>query len=152
MLPFRPIRLLTVDELISMIGEEEGIQGVTILGGEPLDQSDGLVLLARLIKNNGLDLMLYTGYELNAIPDEASRTLLNLSDIVVSGPYIESERDTSLRWRGSRNQTITFIEGHRNALAQIEERNEVEIHLSDNGEMVLLGYPDEELRRIFYGS
>ena len=37
----------------------------------------------------------------------------NLCDVVVDGPYIEKERDLSLSFRGSKNQTIRRIKRKR---------------------------------------
>ncbi|MBQ9325249.1 MAG: 4Fe-4S cluster-binding domain-containing protein [Clostridia bacterium] len=49
------------------------------------------------------DVWLYTGYRLESV---CSSPLLDLVDVVVDGPFIESEKDISLAFRGSRNQRI----------------------------------------------
>jgi anaerobic ribonucleoside-triphosphate reductase activating protein len=148
---FIPVMLMDIEVLIAMIKDEDGIRGVTILGGEPLDQSEALLILGRQIKTMGLDLMVYTGYELGDVQDPEARALLEISDIVVSGPYDETKRDVSHRWKGSANQTIIFQNCRAGTSMPDEESSEAELHVSADGTMRLLGYPDEELRRVFNG-
>ena len=151
MLPFVPVWLLKVEEIISMIQKIDGIRGVTILGGEPLNQSGALLTLARRVKELGLEIMLYTGFNLDELTDDDAMALVKISDIVVSGPYDETKRDISLRWRGSTNQKITFNDQFNEDLYHPKDLNEVEIHISESGELIMLGYPDNDLRRAFLG-
>lgn len=97
---------MSVEEILRII-EENGFN-VSFSGGDPLYQIDnGLIPLAKAIKEKGFEIWCYTGYTIEQI--EASDTLrpiLDCVDVIVDGPFIESERDTSLRFRGSRNQRI----------------------------------------------
>ncbi|MEU9350128.1 4Fe-4S single cluster domain-containing protein [Streptomyces griseoloalbus] len=90
-----------------------GAEGLTVSGGEPLDQADALTELllgAARIRDRadggseGADLLVYTGYE----PDEltaARRRALRGADAVVTGRF-RVERPTRLVWRGSANQRL----------------------------------------------
>ena len=49
--------------------------------------------------------MLYTGYTLEEL-SPVQRKLLPYTDILVDGPYVESERSLELLWRGSSNQRV----------------------------------------------
>ena len=72
-------------------------------------QGAGLVELARLLRAAGYELAAYTGYtfeQLYAMEDPAIRDLLGQLEILVDGPFVETERSLSLRFRGSRNQRI----------------------------------------------
>lgn len=95
--------------------KETQVQGITILGGEPLDvlnQSDvsDLMGAVRYHFGNTKDIWLYTGYKFNSIPVTAfTRYILDDVDAIVDGPYIEEERDISLKFRGSRNQRIINV-------------------------------------------
>ena len=90
--PFEDKLLLTTHELLEMIRETEVVEGVTFLGGEPLDQVESLLVLAKMLKQSGYSIMLYTGYGMDEISGTVKEDIFNLSDIVVSGRYVEVER------------------------------------------------------------
>jgi anaerobic ribonucleoside-triphosphate reductase activating protein len=139
-------QMISVDKLTKLIISTEGIEGITILGGEPLHQSEALLQLALTIKKQGLTLMLYTGYENNEIVDDYSKQLVAISDIVVMGRYKEELRSTHLKWRGSTNQSILFHnEKYQHLYEKQEEENQVEIHIFEKGDIVILGYPSDDL-------
>jgi len=147
MLPDTPRHLMKVDELLTEVVHTDGIEGITLLGGEPLNQSGPLEELVRNVKENGFTVMLYTGYEKDEIKETASLNIINLSDIIVYGRYLEDERSEDLRWRGSLNQEIFFNNiDYKIKYSQGLEENQTEIHISEEGEIVLVGYPDKELR------
>jgi anaerobic ribonucleoside-triphosphate reductase activating protein len=84
-------------------------QGITFSGGEPFLQAHELVILARAAKGRGWDVVTFTGYqydELAASPDADVQTLLELTDILIDGPYMHGLKDVSLPFRGSSNQRI----------------------------------------------
>jgi len=147
MQPFTPKNLFTVEQVLEKILKTKGIEGITLLGGEPLHQSDSLLNLVEKVKENGLSVMLYTGYDLEEIKDKSSLRLINISDIIIPGRYIYSKRSTYLRWRGSTNQKIIFNNKKYKKIYKKEvEENQVEIHIKENGEINLIGYPDNELK------
>ena len=88
------------------------IQGFSILGGDPMEPENQRVLLPLLkrirIMLPGKDVWLYTGYRLE---DVQSSPLLPYVDVVVDGPFVESEKDIALAFRGSRNQRIIYLKG-----------------------------------------
>ena len=89
------------------------IKGITLSGGDPLDQSDEntkvLIKLVKQIKNNfpDKDIWIYSGdvFE-NLIKNPYKRELLKLCDILVDGPFIKEKQKTGLPFRGSDNQRI----------------------------------------------
>ena len=89
------------------IVEENGFN-VTFTGGDPLMQiNDGLIELSRLIKATGKTIWCYTGYTIEEIRnDPALQPILEVVDVIVDGPFIESLRDITLPFRGSSNQRI----------------------------------------------
>ena len=54
---------VTLEELKSSIQEAGNIEGITILGGEPLQQKIPVLNLIKYVKTIGLTVMLYTGYQ-----------------------------------------------------------------------------------------
>ena len=83
------------------------IQGLSILGGDPMEPENRRALLP-LLKRIRIflpekDVWLYTGYVYETLTDAE---ILKWVDVVVDGPFIEAEKDISLSFRGSRNQRI----------------------------------------------
>ena len=86
------------------------IQGLSILGGDPMEPENQRALLPFLKRLHiflpDKDVWLYTGYRLESV---SSSPLLPFVDVVVDGPFIEAEKDISLAFRGSRNQRIIHL-------------------------------------------
>ena len=85
---------------------------VTFTGGDPMLHPEGFIELAQMIKNNAdKNIWCYTGYKFeDLIQHPIRRKLVELCDVIVDGPYIESERDLSLHFRGSRNQRVIDVQ------------------------------------------
>lgn len=141
-------------ELAKRLLDIEGIEGITLLGGEPFDQAAGLAELAALVKNNGLSVMTFTGYvleELRAAHRDDYNALLDVSDLVVDGPYLQERATTKLPWVGSDNQRLHVL-GERYAslvgLFTDEERltefvretNTMEIRVGADGRLLINGF------------
>ena len=93
------------------------IQGISFSGGHPLEMQNiqDIFNLIIDIKTNmpNKDIWLYTGYQLS-IDDftqgtSAKRSILNMCDVVVDGPYIEEQRDITLSFCGSKNQRLIDV-------------------------------------------
>lgn len=93
-------------ELFKALSNEH-IKGLSILGGEPLQQGKELFYLIKEVKENfpDKDIWLWTGYYLSELNDE-QKEIINLCDYIVDGRYEENKRDLTLNFRGSSNQTI----------------------------------------------
>lgn len=98
------------------------ISGLTILGGEPFENTHGLV---KFINENlkgqewfkGKDIWCYSGYTIDQIiNDPEKRKLLELIDVLVDGKFVDSLKDPSLKFRGSSNQNIYKISHLNNHL------------------------------------
>lgn len=99
------------------------IKGVTISGGDPLDQHcNSLAELESLLieikkRFPEKDIWLYTGFYLDDImngrfireTDNMRFEVISLCDVIVDGPFILKERDVTLPFRGSKNQRIHFV-------------------------------------------
>jgi anaerobic ribonucleoside-triphosphate reductase activating protein len=115
MLPFDGGRRVAVTDLMHDIEEAaaaDGIEGITLLGGEPLAHAAGAAELARAVRERGLTVMVFSGYTLEQareLPDPTVADLLACTDILVDGPYLREQPDTRRRWIGSTNQRIHFL-------------------------------------------
>lgn len=96
------------------------VDGVTLLGGEPMEPDTQRALFpfvqALKVAHPDKTVWCYTGDTIEELLDSASprhtevtQDLLSLIDILVDGPFIEEEYDISLRFRGSRNQRIIDV-------------------------------------------
>lgn len=101
------------------------ISGITLTGGDPLykdNLNDVLFLLKQIrILYPIKTIWLYTGYTLeqilqplliNTIPTEEEEKridIVKMVDVLVDGPYIDAQRDITLKWRGSANQRVINI-------------------------------------------
>lgn len=102
----------TVGAVWEAIAEHPLLQGITLSGGEPFMQVEAAAYLASKAKAKGWNVMVYTGYTWEALmdhPDEDRQALLEHTDILVDGPFIQGERDHRLVFRGSRNQRIIRV-------------------------------------------
>lgn len=102
----------TVSELWQQIEANPLLSGVTLSGGEPLLQAKALLPLAEKIKSAGLDLAVYTGYtweEIMARDNADFLALLQYTDTLVDGHYVEELRSLDLAFRGSSNQRVLNV-------------------------------------------
>ncbi len=115
MLPFEGGNRLSLAEVVAQVEEsarDNGIEGISLLGGEPLAHAAAGAVLAREVRQRGLSVMIYSGYtleEARRLPDPAVKELLALTDILVDGPYVRELPETRRRWIGSSNQQIHFL-------------------------------------------
>lgn len=133
--------ILNVEELLCKIdNEKDTIEGITLLGGEPLDQYKEVSELLVKSKANGLSTMLFTGYEMNEISDKS--TLFENTDILITGRYDKTKRTLNHQWIGSTNQEIHFL-SNRYADYEIENNNYMEITINADGSTTILGFPEK---------
>lgn len=107
-------KVMEAREIIDQISKVKLIKGVTFSGGEPFLQAGAFAQLGRRFKERGLDIMTYTGYTWHELlelgrRDKAIRELLEVSDYLVDGPFIEAQKDLNLPFRGSKNQRIIDV-------------------------------------------
>jgi anaerobic ribonucleoside-triphosphate reductase activating protein len=142
---FQPRHPLTVDQLCGMVLAIDGIEGVTFTGGEPMAQAHPLAEASSRLRAAGLSIMVFTGHEIAELRDDASQHLLDQTDIAVTGRYLRHLRDTSLLWRGSGNQRVSFLSERYSEAEITETAGALEIHLSPDGSAVVTGFPTDEL-------
>ncbi|KAF5276138.1 hypothetical protein FQR65_LT16456 [Abscondita terminalis] len=100
--------ILSVDQLIQLTllaKERHKIEGVTLLGGDPFLQPEGLLEFVKLCKANNLSVICFTGYIYEKMLEEYSEILKNI-DILIDGPFIISKLDYKRRLIGSTNQRV----------------------------------------------
>ena len=105
----------TLDAILSALTANNIHRDFCLLGGEPLcpDNLFLSLLVVSTIKEKLPDTKIYiwTGYtyeELMKMADSRINKLLNLTYCLIDGPFIQEQRDITLRMKGSRNQRIIY--------------------------------------------
>ena len=105
--------------------DKDYISGLTLSGGDPLHEAnlDGVLNLVneiRLLFPNKT-IWIYSGYRWSEIFNDEiyltkectgwkRRKIVNQCTVMVDGRYIDSQRDITLKWRGSSNQRVIDIQ------------------------------------------
>ena len=109
---------ISVEDIFTQFQQDALLKGITFSGGEPFCQPEPLVELAKLVHGMGKDVAVFTGYtyeELIKMEDPAIRVLLDETDLLIDGPYLEDLRNLELRFRGSENQRLIDMNATRTA-------------------------------------
>src|SRR5690606_10653014 len=124
-----------VDRLVAAIAAEgDAIEGVTVSGGEPFEQPDGLLALVSALRarNAGLSILVFSGYEraeIEAMP--LGPAVLAQIDVLIDRRYRAPER-LGRGLRGSANQRVHLLSDRYRA-EEIEATPEAEIVIGPDG-------------------
>ena len=108
-----------IEEIVAMWNKNPLLKGITLSGGDPFYQPKACAELAKAAHAKGLNVFSYTGFTFEELLEEAKKdadiaSLLEESDYLVDGPFIEDLKDISLQFRGSSNQRIIRLSGGEN--------------------------------------
>ena len=107
-----------IDEILEALTANNIMRSLAIQGGEPLCVENEFLtlLIVKAVKEKFPDIKIYiwTGYYFNSLPNTPYiKQILELTDCLIDGPYIEDERDITLPMRGSRNQNIIYFDNNK---------------------------------------
>ena len=115
------------DKVMSYVSDKNVI-GITILGGEPLDQTmddDLLNLVKRIKSETDKNIWIYSGYIYEEIIcDSKKKAIVEQCDVLVDGKFVQELADVRLKFRGSSNQRIIDIQ-ESSTQNKIIERNDL---------------------------
>lgn len=97
--------------IIDKILQNPLLDGVTFSGGEPFCQCGPLCEIAKKVKEAGLDIVTFTGFTFEQLLEKSDEEnmyikLLEYTDILIDGRFIEEEKSMEAAFRGSLNQRI----------------------------------------------
>lgn len=99
------------EDLIINLMNKNWINHLAILGGEPLiDRNlNDILSLCKRSKETYPDkkIWLWSGYTWEKIIEHED--ILQYINVLVAGPYIDEQRDITLKWRGSANQEVIDV-------------------------------------------
>lgn len=117
-----------IADLLALYAENPLLQGVTFSGGEPFEQAGALSCLAASVHKMDGDIVTYTGYTFESLLEQIAKkapqasawqSLLDQTDLLIDGPYIESLRDLELTFRGSSNQRLLDRKARQQIIASL---------------------------------
>jgi anaerobic ribonucleoside-triphosphate reductase activating protein len=142
-----------IDQLFARIrASGAGLEGLTVSGGEPMQQADAVAaLLARIRRDTALSVVLFTGFtwaelvgkrsggvQQRFLPAAAGvEAVLRQVDVLIAGRYDQNRRLASAL-TGSANKTIHFLTA-RYTPADLQAVPEAEVLITPRGETVLSG-------------
>ncbi len=141
-----------VEALAARVLAAPEVEGLSVLGGEPFEQPEGLAALVAQVRAGGRSVMVFTGYtleELRARRSAAVEAALADIDLLVDGRYEAARPDHRRRWVGSTNQRLHFLtDRYRADDARFAAPNTVELRLTA-GRLTINGWPSaaDALRR-----
>ncbi|MDR2021508.1 MAG: radical SAM protein, partial [Treponema sp.] len=99
-------------EIIAAVKANPLLAGITLSGGDPFTQAVPCAALAEQVRALGLSVMTFTGYRWEDLLTSGRpewRRLIEATDILVDGPFIQAQKNIDLRFRGSANQRLIDV-------------------------------------------
>lgn len=146
-IPFVPAMKQTPEEILAQF-DLDTITGLSLSGGEPMEQAAGLAALARLARQKkDLDLICFTGYRYERLvknpPNRGVPELLAELDVLVDGPFIQA-LNNGVGLRGSSNQRVIHLTSRLKDYDFESSTRQVEISITD-GELAFVGIPTPDM-------
>lgn len=130
------------DLVAEILAQGDAIEGVSVSGGEPFEQPDGLLALVcglrRARTSDELSIIVFSGFTIEEVRARPlGQETLRYLDVLIDGRYVASERHAQ-QLRGSSNQRIHLL-SDRYTTAEIEATPEAEIRIDGQGRVTLSG-------------
>jgi anaerobic ribonucleoside-triphosphate reductase activating protein len=103
---------VAVATLVAELAAAPGVEGVTLLGGEPFAQALPLARYAAAARALGRSVITFSGYtlaQLRALPGAGPRALLAATDLLVDGRFVAARARGGPRNVGSSNQRLVAL-------------------------------------------
>lgn len=115
--------LRKIDDIKKELASFRGQAGLTFCGGEPFVQPKACKEIADFARKElGWNVWSFSGFTHEIITEHGGNALdfLKSLDALIDGPFILSQRDLSLRFRGSKNQRLLRLEYGTGKILTIE--------------------------------
>ena len=151
-IPFEKANIVDPFWLAEKILSLDGIEGITISGGEPMLQAGALTsLVAAVFAIKPLNIITFTGFTLEKLiknpPNENVPEFLEFIDVLIDGQYIEYQNDDK-SLRGSANQRFHHLTKRLLDFDFENSPRNVELFLQGN-ESFLVGIPRQDFFRAY---
>ncbi|MDF2720709.1 MAG: nrdG [Paenibacillus sp.] len=134
---------ISVGDICASIPEQA--EGVTISGGEPFQQPEGLLALVRLLRSQDFSILVFSGYTIEEIARQPiGPDILASIDVLIDGRF-EANNLASSGLRGSNNQVIHLLTDRYRADELLNRQTE--LTFLEDGTATMTGFPSAPLRR-----
>ena len=107
----RPVEEIV--RIVTNIYRDAPFEGITISGGDPLEQKEEVLRLLKALTSLTEDILVYTGYTMAELEQSWSgEELAQLREsvaVVIDGPYVDALNEDGMALRGSGNQRIYYL-------------------------------------------
>jgi anaerobic ribonucleoside-triphosphate reductase activating protein len=144
-------RTIAVAELIEQVlaaARVHAIEGMTVLGGEPLEQLPALIELCAGVRLAGLGVIVFTGFTLAQARERPGfAELWATIDTLVDGPFVAREPEPPMdrdgrRFIGSRNQVLHHrSDRYADPSLWTEPGDPIELRIGSDGRLSVHGSP-----------
>ncbi len=128
----------SLDEVVAAC---DGVEGITVVGGEPFEQVEGLAALMDALPAE-LTRLVFSGYAIEELRERDcphTNRVLETVDVLVDGRYDATKPDDSRRFVGSTNQRIHFL---TDRYGPDDFRGEATMELRyKDGRLIVVGWP-----------
>ncbi len=137
---FEPNQLIEPETLArQIIQQSKETEGITISGGEPFDQAQGLLKLLSIIRNNSeSSIVLFTGYEITDLSaDDTKHEILKHVDVLIAGAFRLSAPKITNR-QHFHGKALHFLTA-RYSRSDFENIPEMEVTIDNSGKIIVSG-------------
>lgn len=130
-----------IEDFINIIKSySDKIEGITWLGGEPVEQIEAVTEISQAVKELGLSVILFTGYNYSELKDKKDfQELIKYVDILIDGRFEYEKTDYSRAWVGSSNQNYYFFTDRYDESVITECKNKIEVRISPDNRVIMTG-------------
>ena len=123
---FNAGELVELDDVIEVLENLTGQDGVTFSGGDPMFQPKECSILAKKVHELGMNVWTYTGFTYEELLEKGNKDILeflNDIDVLIDGRFEIDKKSMDLEFRGSSNQRIIDVpkslENHKVVLYEL---------------------------------
>lgn len=118
------------------------IEGLTILGGEPFEQSEEVAQLAKFAQQQGLGVITFTGLIYEQLMVDVNpyvKMLLQHTDLLIDGEFQKDNLETQRSLVGSSNQRFHYLSGRYCPEQILAYKNRFEFRVLSDGSLSVNG-------------
>lgn len=98
-------------DLVVEYMKDPAVKGLTLLGGEPFQNTWLIHVIRRVKQETGKEIWAYSGYIYDKLIQDPERLeMLKECDVLIDGPFIQELKDLKLKFRGSSNQRVIDVQ------------------------------------------
>jgi len=133
-----------VEDFIDLIKSyKDKIEGITFLGGEPLEQIKPVTEICKAVQSIGLSVIVFTGFDYSDLKGRQDfQELIKYVDILIDGKYEQDKTDYSRAWVGSSNQNYYFLTNRYDESVITECKNRIEVRINPDNSIIMTGMGD----------